>query len=70
MKVGVIGAGSVARACTFVMVQRGSCREIVLVNRTRRRAAGVAADMRYRRPLSPPVDVRDGDYADLAGASW
>lgn len=26
-------------------------------------------DMRYGRPLSPPVDVRDGDYEDLAGAA-
>lgn len=69
LKVGVIGAGSVARACTFAMLQRGSCREVVLVNRTRKRAAGVAADMRYGRPLSPPVEVRDGDYADLAGAA-
>jgi L-lactate dehydrogenase len=69
MKVGVIGAGAVGRACTFAMLQRGSCREIVLVNRTRKRAAGVAGHVRYGRPLSPPVDVRDGDYADLAGAA-
>lgn len=53
----------------LAMLQRGSCREIVLVNRTRARAAGTATDMRYGRPLSPPVDVRDGDYEDLAGAA-
>jgi L-lactate dehydrogenase len=47
----------------------GACSEIVLVNRTRERAAGTATDMRYGRPLSPPVDVRDGDYQDLAGAA-
>jgi L-lactate dehydrogenase len=69
MKVGVIGAGAVGRSCTLAMLQRGSSREIVLVNRTRKRAAGAAADMGYGRPLSPPVDVRDGDYADLSGAS-
>jgi L-lactate dehydrogenase len=53
----------------LAMLQRGSCREIVLVNRTRARAAGTVTDMRYGRPLSPPVDVRDGDYEDLAGAT-
>lgn len=69
MKVGVIGAGAVGSVCVLSMLQRGSCREIVLVNRTRERAAGAAADMRYGRPLSPPVNVRDGDYRDLAGAA-
>lgn len=68
MKVGVIGAGAVGRACVLSMLQRGSCREIVLVNRTRETAAGTVTDMRYGRPLSPPVDLSDGDYADLAGA--
>jgi len=68
MKVGVIGAGAVGRACVFAMAQRGSCREIVLVNRTRKTAAGVATDLSYGRPLSAPVDVSDGDYEDLRGA--
>jgi len=68
MKVGVIGAGAVGRACALALLQRGSCREIVLVNRTRKRAAGAATDMGYGRPLSPPVDITDGDYGDLAGA--
>lgn len=69
MKVGVIGAGAVGRACTLALAQRGSCSELVLVNRTRARAAGVAADMRYGRPLSAPVHVHAGEYADLTGAA-
>jgi L-lactate dehydrogenase len=68
VKVGVIGAGAVGRACVLSMLQRGSCREIVLVNRTRERATGVVTDMAYGAPLSPPVDLTDGDYDDLAGA--
>lgn len=68
VKVGVIGAGAVGRACVLSMLQRGSCREIVLVNRTRERAAGVVTDMGYGRPLSPPVDLTDGGYDDLVGA--
>ena len=31
-------------------------------------AKGVAIDMRYGVPVSPPIGVEDGDYGDLAGA--
>ena len=41
----MIGAGAVGRAYVLSMLQRGSCREIVLVNRTREPAAGVVTDM-------------------------
>jgi L-lactate dehydrogenase len=48
-------------------VTRGTAREIVLVNRTRKTAAAVATDIRYGLPLSPRAEIRDGDYADLDG---
>jgi len=67
-KVGVIGVGSVGQACAFALVLRGSCRELVLVDRTPERAAAVAADMRYGSPLSPPVELVAGGYDELAGA--
>lgn len=69
MKVGVIGAGAVGSACLLSMVVRGCAREIVVLNRDRKRAEAVATDLRYGAPLSPPVDIRDGDYSDLAGAA-
>jgi L-lactate dehydrogenase len=69
MKIGVIGTGGVGAACAMAAVLRGSARDIVLVDRTRARAKGVAADIRYGAPLGPAVDIRDGDYADLAGAA-
>jgi L-lactate dehydrogenase len=69
VKVGVIGAGAVGSACVFATVMRGCAREIVLVNRDRKRAKGVATDIRYGAALSATVDVDDGDYADLAGAA-
>src|SRR5262245_54793711 len=50
-------------------VTRGSAREIVLVNRTRKTAEAVATDMRYGTPLGPKVDIVDGDYDALGGAS-
>jgi L-lactate dehydrogenase len=46
---------------------RGSAREIVLVNRTRKTTETVATDLRYGTPLGAKVDIIDGDYADLAG---
>jgi L-lactate dehydrogenase len=68
MKLGIIGAGNVGAACAFAAVTRGSAREIVLVNRTRKTAEAVTTDMRYGTPLGPKVDVADGDYDALAGA--
>ena len=69
MKVGIVGTGSVGSACALALVVRGAAREIVLVDRTRERARAVATDMRYGAPLSPTVDIRDGDFADLAEAA-
>src|ERR1035441_8501236 len=69
MKVGIVGAGAVGSACFLSMVMRGSAREVVLVNRDRKRAKGVVTDVQYGTVLSPPIDVRDGDYSDLVGAS-
>jgi L-lactate dehydrogenase len=69
MKIGVIGAGAVGSACVFATVMRGCAREIVVVNRDRKRATGVATDLRYGAALSPTVDIHDGDYADLDGAA-
>ena len=67
-KVGVVGVGAVGQACAFALVLRGSCRELVLVDRTAERATAVATDMRYGAPLSPTVEITGGDWSDLAGA--
>jgi L-lactate dehydrogenase len=67
-KVGVVGVGAVGQACAFALVLRGSCREIVLIDRIAERATAVATDMRYGAPLSPTVEISGGDWSDLAGA--
>jgi L-lactate dehydrogenase len=69
MKVGIIGAGAVGSACFLSLVMRGSAREVVLVNRDRKRAQGIVTDVQYGTVLTPPITVRDGDYSDLAGSS-
>src|SRR6185312_5647733 len=68
MKIGIVGTGRVGCACLLAAVARGSAREIVLVNRTRKTAEAVATDIRYGVPLGRKVDIADGDYDDLEGA--
>ena len=69
MKVGVIGAGAVGSACLLSLVTCGRAREIVVLNRNRKRARAVTTDLQYGTLLSPVVDLHDGDYSDLAGAT-
>jgi L-lactate dehydrogenase len=68
MKLGIIGTGNVGAACAFAAVTRGSAREIVLVNRTRKTAEAVATDLRYGTPLGPKVDIVAGGYDALQDA--
>ena len=43
MKIGIVGTGNVGCACAMAAVCRGSAREIVLINRTRKTAEAVSA---------------------------
>jgi L-lactate dehydrogenase len=69
MKVGIVGVGSVGRACALALVGRGCAREIVLVDRTRTRAEAVATDIRYGLPLLARAEITAGDYDSLAGSA-
>jgi len=69
MKIGVIGAGAVGSACLLSSVLRGVAREIVVVNRERKRAKAVVTDLQYGAALSSVVQIRDGEYSDLTGAA-
>lgn len=69
MKIGIIGAGAVGSACLTAVVLRRSAREIVVVNRDRKKARGLVTDVQYGAVLSAATEVRDGDYSDLEGAS-
>jgi L-lactate dehydrogenase len=69
MKVGIIGAGAVGAACLTGLIARGCAREIVVVNRDRKRARGLVADAQYGAVLSTAVVLQDGGYVDLDGAA-
>jgi L-lactate dehydrogenase len=51
------------------LVARGCAREIVVVNRERRRAEGLVTDVQYGAVLCPYAELRAGDYSDLKGAA-
>ena len=68
MKIGIVGAGRVGEACLIAAVVRGSATEIVVVDRTRKKAEGMVTDISYGAVLAPPVKLSAGDYADLSGA--
>jgi L-lactate dehydrogenase len=69
MKIGIVGAGAVGSACLTAAVQRRVAREIIVVNRDRKKARGLVTDVQYGAVLSPGIELRDGDYADLKGAA-
>src|SRR5258705_12837621 len=69
MKIGIVGAGKVGCACALAAVVRGSARNVVIVDRTLKRAKAVATDLLYGTPLCPKTKVVGGDYADLAEAA-
>jgi len=69
MKIGIIGAGAVGTACAKAMLLRGSCREIILVDKDHRRAQGVAIDLSHGELLCPATDIQAGSYEHIAGAA-
>lgn len=68
-KLGIVGAGAVARSALLAAVTTGAAREIVVVNRNPKRAEGLVADMQYGAVLCPPVRLRATGYDGLQGAA-
>ena len=68
MKVGIIGAGGVGSASLLSLVMRGVACQVVVMDKNHERAKGVVADLQYGATLSPAVELRAGDYSDLADA--
>lgn len=68
MKVGIVGAGMVGATAAYAMVLQGVGREIVLVDKDRRRAAAEADDIFHAVPFSHALRVQAGDFPDLEGS--
>jgi L-lactate dehydrogenase len=68
VKVGVVGSGMVGSTAAYALVLRGVGREIVLVDMNKARAVAEADDIRHAVPFAHPLEVRAGNYEDLAGS--
>jgi L-lactate dehydrogenase len=66
MKIGIVGSGLVGSTAAYAMVMRGVGREIVLVDLNSARAQAEADDILHAVPFAHPIQVRAGNYADLA----
>lgn len=67
MKIGIVGSGMVGATAAYALVMRGVGREIILVDVNRARAEAEADDIFHAVPFANPLEIHDGDYADLVG---
>src|SRR5512135_2943814 len=67
MKIGIVGSGLVGATAAYALVMRGVGREIVLVDKNAARAEAEANDLLHAVPFAHPLNIRAGDYPDLAG---
>lgn len=67
-KVGIVGAGSVGSTTAYALMVQGIGSEIVLVDRSRDKAEGEAMDIMHGQSFVKPIEVRAGEYSDLADA--
>lgn len=67
MKVGVVGAGLVGATAAYALTLRGSCSDLVLVDKDEGRAQAEAQDIAHAAPVSHGTRVGSGDSGALAG---
>ena len=68
MKIGIVGSGMVGATAAYALVMAGVGSEIVLVDKNEKRALAEAADILHAVPFAHAIQVRAGDYADLANS--
>jgi L-lactate dehydrogenase len=68
MKIGIVGTGLVGSTAAYAMVMRGVGREIVMVDINQKRAQAEADDIFHAVPFAHSLEVRAGEYADLANS--
>jgi len=65
----IVGAGRVGATYAYTLLLSGLAAEIVLVDASRDRAEGEAADLNHAMPLFHPTRIWAGDYPDCAGSA-
>ncbi len=69
MKVSIIGTGHVGATVAFSLVVKGLCDDIVLVNRTHRKAEGEAADLQHAAAFVPRAITITAGHVDATADS-
>ncbi|GHF95496.1 L-lactate dehydrogenase [Deinococcus piscis] len=67
MKVGVVGSGFVGATAAYALTLRGTCSDLVLVDRDAERARAEAEDIAHAAPVSHGTRVSSGDFSALSG---
>jgi L-lactate dehydrogenase len=67
-KVVVVGAGQVGTTFAYALLLSGLVGEMALIDVNRERLEGEVMDLNHAVPLSNPMRIWAGDYADCAGA--
>jgi len=65
-KVAIIGAGNVGTRYAYALTISGLARSIVIFNLDKKRAEGEVMDLSSGMPYVSPVEIKTGEYADLA----
>lgn len=69
MKVAVVGSGLVGATAAYALTLRGSCSDLVLVDRDEARAGAEAQDIAHAAPVSHGTRVTSGGYPALSGSA-
>ena len=67
-KVSIIGAGNVGSAFAFALMIRGIAREIVIIDRDRKKADGECMDLKHGLSFTHPADISSRDYEGCSGS--
>ena len=68
-KAAVIGCGFVGSTIAYALMQKGTFSELVLLDAHHAKAEGEAMDISHGLPFAHAMDIREGDYEDIADAS-
>ncbi len=68
-KVVIVGAGNVGTTLAYSIITQGLCREVVMLDINKEKAAGEVQDMQHACMfMERKMEIKSGDYADCADA--
>jgi len=66
--IGIVGTGNVGVAAAYAIFMQGLASEIILIDKSLKRAEGEAMDLIHGQAFYEAITVRAGDYRDLSSA--